>query len=203
MNKKIKKIILWFCTGLMFTTTLILSVTTIIFSNNIKDDNKFDNSNNLNNGSNNENDNNLDKNEEYPESSTELKNLKYPFDESELYLYMYANIHDYLYSNPEWDNLISYRYLLNDFNDNSQQFNIKQDVLFKNLRSWIINAIYQHSFFKKKTTKLTTEIDYKINILEKNILINVVWYFENDYSYSKNLPKRYWDQIIVELSKNV
>lgn len=209
MNKKIKKILLIVCNGIMLTTTLILAVTTIVATQKNNNSNESLNSNNTNsnnNDSNVNNNNNSNNNgnlvEEYPESAPELQKMKYPFALPN-YCYMYANIHSYFYNMPEWDNLISYQSLLTNNQNNNVQFNIKQDVLFKNIKNWVSKAIYQHPFFKNKTSKLTIELDYKVNVNEKNILINALWFFENDYSIVEYLPKKYWDQIIIELSKNV
>lgn len=197
MTKKIKKIItLSFC-GLTLSSTVALASTTYYFSHKDRNFNDLQKNNNL--------DENLDNNflegnetkDEYPETSQNLKNRIYPFADEE-YKYYYADINQYFYDEPKWDNLILYRNLMPDYYSSYDQFNIKQDVLYNNLRIWIINAIYKHPFFKKKSDKLFLDIDYKVNVLQKNILINVVWWFgKND---SKN---RYWDQIIITLRNHL
>ncbi|WP_033159751.1 DUF5452 domain-containing protein [Mycoplasmoides alvi] len=220
MSKKIKQILLWITNGIMLSTTITLAIITIVstqkknvkennFNNNESSSNLNDSGNNNNNSSssssssNNTNTSQTHLKEEYPESSIELQNLTYPFGNPDSYCYMYANIHSYLYNNPEWDNLISYQAFIPNSYNNVIKFDIDQNLLFKNIKSWITKSIYQHPFFKNKNSTMTLEIDYKVNYNEQNILLNVLWYFDNDYSKIDNLPKRYWDQIIVELSKNV
>lgn len=134
----------------------------------------------------------------YPENSSELKKLQYPFGNNEDYKYLYANIHRFLFNQPQWDNLINYRNVMADFSKRSNQFEIKEDVLNKNLRNWLIQAIYAHPYFKAIKKQLSLDIDYDVNVPVKRILINAVWWFENDRS-SSELPKRYWDQIKVNL----
>ncbi len=175
MTKKTKKALLWVASGVMLSSTLILGVSTIVLSQsgNQKEDQGAPEANpsqpdagaQQNQGG---------ASEDWPETATELKNRKYPFADDANYLYQYANIHAYFYSNPEWDQLISYRYLLSDYDDHYQQFSIQQDVLYKNLQFWIVSAIYQHPFFKQKSGELSLETDYRVNQTQKNILINAV-----------------------------
>lgn len=196
MTKKIKKIItLTFC-GLTLSSTVALGATTYYFSH--KDTNFRDlQNNNLDENSDNSPTNINETKDEYPETSQNLKNRIYPFVDQE-YKYYYADINQYFYDEPKWDNLILYRNLMPDYYNSYDQFNIKQDVLYNNLRIWIINAIYKHPFFKQKNDKLFLDIDYKVNVLQKNILINAVWWFGNNDSKNK-----YWDQIIITLRNHL
>lgn len=197
MTKKFKKIItLTFC-ALTLSSTVALAATTYYFSQNNKDFNDSTKNSNL--------DENLDNDlltdssdkDEYPEISQNLKNRVYPFADKS-YKYYYANINQYFYDEPKWDNLIFYRNLMPDYYDSYDQFNLKQDILYSNLRTWVINAIYKHPFFKNKSDKLFLDIDYKVNVLQKNILINAIWWFGKNYSKNK-----YWDQIIITLRKHL
>lgn len=197
MTKKFRKIItLAFC-ALTLSSTVALAATTYYFSQSNKDFSDSTKNNNLDENLDNDllTDSN-DKNE-YPEISQNLQNRVYPFADKS-YKYYYADINQYFYDEPKWDNLIFYRNLMPDYYDSYDQFNIKQDTLYNNLRMWVINAIYKHPFFKNKSDKLFLDIDYKVNVLQKNILINAIWWFGK--SDSKN---KYWDQIIITLRKHL
>lgn len=197
MTKKFKKIItLVFC-ALTLSSTVALAATTYYFSQNNKDFNDSTKNSNLDENLDNDLLTNSSDKDEYPEISQNLKNRVYPFADKS-YKYYYANINQYFYDEPKWDNLIFYRNLMPDYYDSYDQFNLKQDTLYNNLRMWVINAIYKHPFFKNKSDKLFLDIDYKVNVLQKNILINAIWWFGKNYSKNK-----YWDQIIITLRKHL
>lgn len=141
-----------------------------------------------------------DKKDSYPEPSAELRNRAYPFADDDNYTYFYANIHDYLSTMPEWDRLINYRSLLPQTLAASQAFDIQQDVLFQNIRSWLTTAIYMHPYFKDMPGQITLIIDYRVGIPERAILINATWMFKDDESVQTHLPKVYWDQIRATLA---
>lgn len=197
MTKKFRKIItLTFCC-LTLSSTVALAATTYYFSHKDTSFNDLQKNDDLDENLNNDLSTDSNDKNEYPEMSQNLRNRIYSFA-NENYKYYYADINKYFYDEPKWDNLISYRNLMPDYYNSYDQFNLKQDVLYNNLRKWIINAIYKHPFFKQKNDKLFLDIDYKVNVLQKNILINAVWWFgKND---SKN---KYWDQIIITLRNHL
>lgn len=201
MTKRSKNLIALTLSGVMFASAITMMVTTVLL--NQKTEDKPPQNNDENKPDDNVSSDNNDDKELYPESSAELQNRTYPFaSKNDEYFYMYANIHTFLYDQPEFDQIINYRYMMPDYQGDSE-FLIKQDVLYKNIRQWIVKAIYQHEFFKPKAEKMSLMLDYKTDVYAKNILINAVWWFENDYSIKDHLPKRYWDQIIVKLAKLV
>lgn len=199
MNKKVKKIFLFGFNIIMLIAILTLSACTVLLykNQNNKVDNEINNSTPPSQDENESNDSN--ENEKYPESSIDLQRRVYPFKD-ENYKYMYANIHRFFYTMPDWDKLISYRNLLSDYQNSLQEFNIKEDVLYDNLKKWVINAIYQHNFFKNKIGKLSIKIEYNININLKRIFLDIVWWFDKDYSYISDKYIRYWDQVSIKLA---
>lgn len=130
----------------------------------------------------------------YPEPATALRSLAYPFADDESYAYFYANIHDYLGTMPEWDGLISYKSMLPASTPGSQPFDVRQDLLYQNVRGWIASAVYMHPYFKSIPGQMTLAVDYRVAVPERAILINATWSFPDDDSVERRLPKVYWDQ---------
>ncbi|WP_027119960.1 DUF5452 domain-containing protein [[Mycoplasma] testudinis] len=195
MTRKWRKITTIGISATLLGSTIALGISTIMLTNNKTEDQKQSSDNKNNNHS---PEDLINEKEEYPETSKELRERIYPFGDDRSTKYMYANIHRYLFTQPQWDDLINYRNMMPDYEKRNDQFVIKQDVFFKNIRQWITQAIYQHPFFKTNKKQLILDLDYDINSPAKHILMNVLWWYENDYSFN-HLPKKYWDQIKVVL----
>lgn len=133
MTKRSKNLIALTLSGVMFASAITMMVTTVLLNQKTEDKPPQNNDENKPDDNVSSDDNNDDK-ELYPESSAELQNRTYPFaSKNDEYFYMYANIHTFLYDQPEFDQIINYRYMMPDYQGDSE-FLIKQDVLYKNIR---------------------------------------------------------------------